>query len=215
MTGEWAIGLVGGLTVVRDGRLLDDPAVGSRKARTVLARLAVDAPAAVPADRLIEAVWPAGAPRAPAENLATMVSRLRSALGPSAVVGAPGGYRLGDRAARGVDLVEAAGLLRTARARVDAGEPGPALAAARRVLALLGDGAVLPEAEWAAPARADAARMLRSARHTAAGAALAVLDAGAAVEAATAAVDADPLDETGSRLLMRACQLAGEPARGL
>jgi DNA-binding SARP family transcriptional activator/tetratricopeptide (TPR) repeat protein len=212
--GEWAIGLVGALTVVRDGRVLDDAAVGSRKARTVLARLAVDAPAAVPADRLIEAAWPAGAPRAPAENLATMVSRLRSALGPAVVVGVPGGYRLGDRAARGVDLVEAGALLRTARARLP-GEPGPALAAARRVLALLGDGAVLPDADWAAPARTTATRMLRSARHAAADAALAVLDAGAAVEAATAAVDADPLDETGSRLLMRAHQLAGEPARGL
>ncbi|HST64408.1 MAG TPA: transcriptional regulator, partial [Mycobacteriales bacterium] len=163
--GEWAIGLVGGLSVVRDGRPLPAAAVGSRKARTVLARLAVDAPAAVPADRLVEAAWPAGPPRAPAENLATLVSRLRAALGAAVVVGGPGGYRLGDRV--GVDLVEAAALLRAARARLDAGEPGPALAAARRVLALLGDGAVLPDADWAAPARTAAARLLRSARHAA------------------------------------------------
>jgi DNA-binding SARP family transcriptional activator len=216
--GEWEIRLVGPLSVARDGRQLADAAVGSRKARTVLALLAVDSPAAVPVDRLIDAVWPTGPPRGPAENLATMVSRLRAALDPAVVVSVPGGYRLGDGAARGVDLVEAAALLRTARARTEAAEPAPALAAARRALELLGDGAVLtdqPDAEWATPARAEAARLLRAARHGAATAALALLDAETAAAAATAAVEADPLDETGSRLLMRAYQLAAEPARAL
>ena len=190
--------------------------VGSRKARTVLALLAVDAPAAVPVDRLVEAVWPAGPPRSPAENVATMVSRLRAALDPSVVVSVPGGYRLGD--ALGVDLAEAAALLRAAQGRAADGEPAPALAAARRALDVLGPGAVLldhPGAEWAAAAGAEAARLLRTARHAGAAAALSLADPATAASLAAAAVAADPLDEAGSRLLMRAHQLAGEPARGL
>ena len=210
--------LVGPLTVVRDGRVLTDAEVGSRKARTLLALLAVDRPGTVPVDRVVEALWPDGPPLQPAGNVATLVSRLRAALGPGAVAGSRTGYRLGDALSDGVDLDEAARLVRVARDRAAAGEPALALTAARRALGLLGVGAVLtdqPYADWAEACRADAVRLLRQARLAAAAAALEVADAGTAVSVATAAVDADPLDEAGSRLLMRAHLSAGEPARGL
>lgn len=211
MGGGVEVRLAGSFAVVRDGRPLPDREVGSRKARTLLAVLATARPAGVPVDRLVAALWPDGPPRNPVENVATLVSRLRAALGPATVAAVPGGYRLGDVA---VDLDRAEALVRTARA----GEPGPALAAARAAVDLLGTGEALPEhpdAEWATPARASAVRLLRAARHLAAEAALALPDPAAAVAAAQAAVDADPLDEAGTRLLLRAHQLAGEPARGL
>ena len=217
-TGGWALRLVGPLTVVRAGRPLPAAEVGSRKARSLLAVLAVHRDAVLSADRLVAALWPDQPPLRPADNVATLVSRLRGALGPDAVAGGRSGYRLGGLLAGGVDLDEAARLVRTARDRATGGEPALALAAARRAVALLGGGEVLagePDADWVRPARLDAERLLRTARHLAAAAALDVGEPAAAVPPARAATDADPLDEPAARLLMRAHLAAGEPARGL
>jgi DNA-binding SARP family transcriptional activator len=55
------------------------------------------------------AVWRDTPPQRPADNVATLVSRLRSALGPDAIVGGRAGYRLGERLR--IDLHEAAAML--------------------------------------------------------------------------------------------------------
>jgi DNA-binding SARP family transcriptional activator len=208
--------LVGGLAVYRGDRPQPATQVGSRKARTLLALLAVERGRVVSVDQVVEAVWGEAPPRRPADNVSTLVSRLRAALGPDMVVGDRAGYRLGP--ALRVDLYEAAAMVTEAEARLAGGEPARALVAAGRAVELLGGGAVLadqPDATWAEPARARHGELLRRARHSTAQAALRTGDPAAAVAAAAAAVTADPFDEPACRALMQAYAAAGEPARAL
>lgn len=208
--------LVGPFTVYRAGRLVPARDVGSRKARTLLALLAVERGRLVGMDRIVEALWPDDRPRHPAENVATLVSRLRTVLGRDTVIGGRPGYRLGGAVA--TDVRDAGALVSEAESRLATGEPSLALVAAEQTLHLLGDDVVLadePDAPWAEPARAQYSDLLCRARHTAAEAALRTGDLPAATSAADAAVSADPLDEVGYRLLMRAYDAAGEPARAL
>jgi DNA-binding SARP family transcriptional activator len=221
---EVLLRVVGPFSVHRAGREQARAEVGSRKARTLLALLAVHRPRLVPVDQVVEALWAQAPPRHPVRNVATLVSRLRAALGPDVVVGDGSGYRLGD--APRVDLYQADAILARAEARLAGHEPardpdrdpGRALAAAVTALRLL-DGAVLladhPCAAWAEPARIQHRQLLRRARLTTAAAALRCGDFHTARSTAQAAIEADPLDETAHRTLMTACDTAGEPAQAL
>jgi DNA-binding SARP family transcriptional activator len=64
----------------RDCRL--DP--GTPKQRTVLALLLIEVGQSVSAERLVDELWPAGAPRSAVANVSTYVSRLRKLLNPAA-----------------------------------------------------------------------------------------------------------------------------------
>ncbi|MEU4230570.1 AAA family ATPase [Nonomuraea sp. NPDC026600] len=208
------IRLVGSFAVERDGLR---GTVGGR-ARTLLKLLAVERGHAVPTDRVVEALWGDRPPKRPAENVATLVSRLRRTLGPQAVTGGRRCYRLGEPPAVSVDLDEATALIAEAEGRLAVDEAAVAVAAATRAIQLLDGGAVLDgefDAPWAAAARGEAAGLLRQARHAAATAALRIAEPGRARRAAEAAVAADPFDEAAQRLLMRAHTAAGEPARAL
>jgi DNA-binding SARP family transcriptional activator len=208
--------LVSSLAIRHAGRWLAGREVGSRKARTLLALLAVRRGRTVAVDTIVDVLWEATPPRQPGANVATLVSRLRATLGAHTIMGGRTGYRLGETV--GTDLHLAATLVARAQARLAAGEPSVALATARQALGLLGVDEVLadePDATWAMPARASHADLQRRARHTAAAAALDTGDLPAAVTVARAAATADPLDETACRLLMRAYQAAGEPASAL
>jgi DNA-binding SARP family transcriptional activator len=207
---------VGVFAVVRSNPPLTIAQVGSRKARILLALLAVERGRLVPVDRAIEAVWGDDAPRNPIENVATLVSRLRAALGPEAIWGGRAGYRLGQ--AFRVDLYEAATMVTEAETRLARAEPILAMVAAKRAVELLGGGPVLadePDATWAEPARTRHVELLRRARLTMADAALRTGDTRLAVAAAETATVADPLDEPAYRTLMQAYHAAGEPARAL
>ncbi len=207
--------LVGRLRVVVDGRELSVREVGTRKARLLLQRLAAAHGDALPVDALVDAVWGDEPPGAPADNLATLVSRLRSALGPQVVVGDRNGWRLGP--AVRVDLDAATSLLAQAEAAAGRGEPAVAAAAALAAVRHL-TGEVLgevPTAAWADDVREHAAAALRRARRTAATASLDAGDPGTAVEVAGEAVRADPYDEASVRVLMQALRASGEPARAL
>ncbi|MBA2894509.1 ATP-binding protein [Nonomuraea soli] len=208
--------LVGPLAVRRGDRILPAGAVGSRQARTLLALLAVRHGQVVPADTLADAVWGGAQPPRPARNLATLVSRLRTALGAAVIEGGSGGYRLG--ASVEVDLTVAAGRIAEAEERLTGRELALALAAARAASGLLDGPGVLadrPDVWWAEPARAAHEALLRRARHLAAEAALRAGNSAAAVSAAGEAMRADPLDESACRLLMRAHDGAGEAGRAL
>jgi DNA-binding SARP family transcriptional activator len=210
--------LVGAFAVVRDGTELGGAAVGSRKARALLKLLAVERTHVVSVERIIDALWPDGPPARPAENVASLVSRLRQSCGAAAIAGGREGYRLGAAPAVSVDLDDADQLVEEAQRRVDAGEPALALAAAGRALDLLSAGPVLadePYADWAAPGRQEAATLLRRGRHLVARAALATGEAGPAQAAAEAAIAADPYDEVAHRDLMAALHAAGETGRAL
>jgi DNA-binding SARP family transcriptional activator len=204
------------LSVLKGGRPWPAAEVGSRKARTTLAFLAVRSDRFAAVDEIIEALWSDHPPQGASANVATLVSRLRSVLGRSSIVGEGGRYRLGDDVA--VDLYDATALLSRAEARLRAKDGPTALHTAQQVIAMLGDGIVLPEypdAAWAASARPVPVGLMRRARLVIAEAALLAGDTLAAREVAEQAVAEDPLDEPAYRALMCAHAVAGEPVRAL
>ncbi len=90
--GSVRIGILGPLDVRDDaGRPVE---VAGRRLRTLLIRLALDPGRAVPAETLIDDLWPEAPPAGAANALQSLVSRLRAALGPAAVESGQGGYRL-------------------------------------------------------------------------------------------------------------------------
>jgi DNA-binding SARP family transcriptional activator len=209
-----SVRLVGSFAVFRGGSA-EPVRPGSRKARRLLALLAVQRDRLVPLERIVDALWPATPPRRPGPDVATLVSRLRAALGGDAIRSDRGGYRLGEAPFVVVDLDEAAVAIELC-ARL-AGSPD-APVAGHRALALLATGSVLldePDADWVREARTRYERLLRDARHAAATAALHAGDAGVAREIAEAAIREDHLDEGAHRLLMAALQAVGEPAQAL
>ncbi|MEP6761149.1 MAG: AAA family ATPase [Sporichthyaceae bacterium] len=188
----------------------------SRKARTLLKLLAVERGHLVSTDRIVEVLWPDGAPTRPVENLATLVSRLRSWLGQAVVEGGREGYRLGPDAE--VDLARAEWLTERAEQALTDGHSGVALVPAEQACKLLTRGAVLedePYVAWAEPARRAQLALLRRARLAYVQAALSAGELQQAVATAESGVADDPLDEEMTRQLMTAYRDAGEPARAL
>ena len=215
--GAW-LSLVGSFAAARDGQPVPAADLGGRKARLLLKLLAVERGMTVPAGRITEVLWGDAPPGGPAGNVATLVSRLRRALGDGVIQGGRPGYRLGAAPAVRVDLDEASRWSIEAARRLAAAEPALAVTAASRAHDLLRAGLVLedePDADWAQPAREEQASQLREVRLLLAEA---WLGTGAPAEAeaiATAAVAADPYDERSRRALMRAHAAAGEPSRAL
>jgi DNA-binding SARP family transcriptional activator/tetratricopeptide (TPR) repeat protein len=213
--------LVGPLDVRRHGAdAASAPAtgLGSRKARRLLALLAASHGQLIPTARIVDALWPDGPPRRPAQDVATLVSRLRGALGPGVIIGGREGYRLGGPPDVSVDIDEAARLTAECRRQLAADAPVLAATAGRRVLELLAGDVVLadePDTEWVRVARDEQASLLRDARHATSAAELAAGDLVAARRAAEAAVRDDPFDEAAVRLLMSAAVAAGEPGQAL
>jgi DNA-binding SARP family transcriptional activator len=209
--------LLGPFGVVRRGCPLPLAEVGNRQARRLLALLAIQPGRLVAVNRIVEVLWADGVPRHPVANVATLVSRLRAALGGGIVRGdRRGGYRLG--AGVRVDLHHAADLVVRAEALLGAGETARALVTGRLGLAALEESPVLTDerdSEWVQPARRLQDHMLRRARHVVANAALAAGDPGGAVLAAEAAVAADPFDEAAHRILISAHHARGDTVSAL
>jgi len=171
--------LAGEFGVARDGTELPDGQIGSRKSRTLLKLLAVERPALVPVDRIVEVLWDAKPPAAAEQNVATLVSRLRAVLGTGVIQGGRQGYRLAVGRGVGVDLDAAARYCDHAERTVRTAA-AVAQAAAERAIRLLSAGTALaeePHAAWADPAREELRRLLRRGRLTAAQAALGTGDA--------------------------------------
>ena len=207
--------IVGAFEVRRGDHTAPGHDVGSRKARTLLAMLAVEPHRLTGVDPIAEALW-TEPPRRPVQDVATIVSRLRALLGRQTVTGGRTGYRLGEGVR--VDLYDAVGHVETAARLLRAGDDPPALAAAERALPLLESGGVLddmPVADWAEPARQLHTVSLRRVRHVIAEAALRTADLDLALRVATAARRADPFDEAACRLAMRVHVAAAEPARAV
>ncbi|MFC4585733.1 AfsR/SARP family transcriptional regulator [Sphaerisporangium corydalis] len=216
MSTRLRLNLVGTFTVSQDGRTWPATKVGSRKARRILALLAVERGRLVSLHRVVEALWDQAPPRRSAENVATLVSRLRTTLDPEVIAGGRTGYRLGP--AVGVDVYQAGDLVTRAERMLSGHQPVSAASAARRAVDLLTTAEVLedePDALWAEPARRLQGDLLRRARHAAAEAALRTGDLTSAQAAGEAALRTDPLDEIACRLVMRAHTKAGDTARAL
>jgi DNA-binding SARP family transcriptional activator len=209
--------LAGTFRVVRDGVQLTDGEIGSRKSRTLLKLLAVERPALVTVDRIVEILWPDERPASPEQNVAIMVSRLRAVLGAELIQGGRGGYRLAAGPGLVVDLDVAAGFCEQAEGKLGTAA-AVALAAAERAYELLSAGTAIgdePYADWADPARDQVRELLRRVRLAAAEASLATGDPRRAAGYAEAAVAADPLDEAAHRWYMSAAAAAGEQAKAL
>ena len=201
--------LLGGFAV--DG--VEEKALGTRKARVLLKRLAVATGRPVPADELTAAVWPDGAPKQPADQVSVLVSRLRGVLGAHRLPRSDAGYSL---VADWIDVVELEDRVAELEERLRSGEVASALAAAHAALALTW-GELLPEedGDWVTAARPAVERLVARARLLAGEAALTAGEFGAARAAAQSVIEGDPYDEAALRLVMRADALAGRPGSAL
>jgi DNA-binding SARP family transcriptional activator len=203
--------LLGGLDI--EG--LDERTIGSRKARTLVRVLALSRGAPVMADAVVEALWPGDdVPAKPIEQIGVLVSRLRAVLGSDRLTRSDAGWAL---TVDWLDIIELEDRVEEASARLAAGSPTAARAAARAALALVrGDFlADEPDPVWAEADRSAVGRIVARARVVAAEAALAAGDPGDAAAVAEGALDHDPYDEAALRTLMRAHAAAGRPASAL
>jgi len=192
---------------------LEPQAFGSRKARLVLHMLALGGGQAVTAGVLIDALWTTAPPGRPEDQLAVLVSRLRSVLGRERIEHRDHGYLLH---CDWLDATELAGLTGEMDSRRDAGYVIGAVAAARVALSLIrGDGPQPLPGEWAQLRLAELERLIGRARLAAASALLEGGDWIAATDAAAAAAERDPYDEAALRLLLRAHVLGGRVASAL
>lgn len=130
--------LLGPFDVLVDGRSAQ---LGGAKQRALLAILAIHANERVPADRLIDELWPEQAPKSAVNTLQGYVSRLRKALDPDGsngteptIVFRPGGYVLTARPEQ-IDSHRFERFVAEAEARAAAGD---ATAAARLLREALG-----------------------------------------------------------------------------
>ena len=192
---------------------IEPQSLGSRKARLTLHLLALAGGQVVSSAALADALWGDTPPAKPDDQLAVLVSRLRSVLGRDRIEHRDHGYLL---RCDWLDAAELAGLTEEIDRRRGAGHMMGAAAAARVALSLIrGDGPVPLPGEWAQLKRADLERLIRHARQVAA---TALLDAGdwmAAADAASTALERDPYDEAALRVLLRAQVMGGRVAAAL
>ena len=192
---------------------IEPQALGSRKARLALQLIALGGGQAVPAGVLIDALWDTAPPARPEDQLAVLMSRLRSVLGRDRIEHRDQGYLL---RCDWLDATELAVLTREVEARREAGHVMGAVAAARVALSLIrGDGPRPLPGEWAQLRQAELERLIGRARLVAATALLEAGDWMAAADAASAAAERDPYDEAALRVLLRAHVLGGRVAGAL
>ena len=192
---------------------IEPQALGSRKARLALQLIALGAGQAVPAGVLIDALWDTVPPSRPEDQLAVLMSRLRTVLGRDRIEHRDQGYLLH---CDWLDATELAVLTREVEARREAGHVMGAVAAARVALSLIrGDGPQPLPGEWAQLRQAELSRLTGRARLVAAAALLGAGDWMAAADAAAAAAERDPYDEAALRLLLRAHVMGGRVAGAL
>jgi DNA-binding SARP family transcriptional activator len=191
-----------------------DPAgLGSRKARTFLAALAAAGGQPVATDELVELLWEGRPPARPADQVSVLASRLRRALGTERIVRSGAGYALH---ADWIDVVELEERVAEAEARMAAGSPTAARAAASAAAELVrGRLAAEENALWFDDRRLVVERVVARARSLLADAALAAGDPATAVAAASLVLDADPYDEVALRTLMRGHVALGRSAAAL
>ncbi len=192
---------------------IEPQAFGSRKARLALQLIALGAGQAVPAGVLIDALWDTSPPARPEDQLAVLMSRLRTVLGRDRIEHRDQGYLLH---CDWLDATELAVLTREVEARREAGHAMAAVAPARVALSLIrGDGPQPLPGEWAQLRQAELGRLAGRARLVGATALLEAGDWMTAADAAAAAAERDPYDEAALRLLLRAHVMGGRVAGAL
>ncbi len=192
---------------------IEPQALGSRKARLALQLLAMAEGQAVSPGVLIDTLWDTAPPARPEEQLAVLMSRLRSVLGRDRIEHRDRGYLLH---CDWLDATELAMLTGEVESRRAAGNVMGAVAAARVALSLIrGEGPQPLPGEWAQLRQAELERLIGRARLVAATALLEAGDWMAASDAASAATERDPYDEAALRVLLRAYVMGGRVAGAL
>ena len=192
---------------------IEPQALGSKKARLALQLLAMAAGQAVSCDVLIDSLWGDAPPARPEDQLAVLMSRLRSVLGRDRIEHRDAGYLL---RCDWLDATELAVLTGEVESRREAGYAMGAVAASRVALSLIrGDGPQLLSGEWAQLKHAELERLISRGRLIAATALLEAGDWLAAADAAAASTERDPYDEAALRVLLRAYVTGGRVAGAL
>lgn len=196
-----------------NGEVVDPRAWRTAKTRDLVQLLAV-AGKPVPADRLVDVLWPGAEPARGRGSLRTAASQVRHVLGEGCLV------RRGDAldlAGVWVDAASFASRAATARHRLATGDTSGGLAAAWEAV-LLYSGDLCEDAayaDWVVDDRDRLRRLLRQLLLDAGRAALTVGWLRDAVELGHQALDADPYAERAYRLLMRAYAGLGENGQAL
>ena len=210
--------LLGGFSVRRGGEEVPPGAFGGRLSRTLVRLLATQRGAFVPADVLVEALWPGRPPADPAANLRILVNRARRALGdPPLILTGSGGYALRGDEHCTVDAEVFLAGVEAGRDALRGGRPADALRRFRGALELW-RGDPLPEDlydDWAQPYRRNLIRARLEGLEGGASAALALGDPPQALDLAEQAVALEPLRESAHLLVVRALASSGDAAGAL
>jgi len=210
------IQLCGTLTVEIDGERVES-ALPGRQGRLLLAYLVVNRGRPVRRDELIDVLWEEHPPNAPDAGLASLLTRLRHALGRDAVP-ARGRLSLQLPDDAWVDVEAARAAAREAEAALRAGEPRRALGRAEVALELTELG-FLPELEgrWVDDRRTDLEDLRSEALEAVARAALALGadELAAAERAGSELIERQPYRESGYAALMEAFARRGNVAEAL
>ena len=205
--------MLGEILIGADGRTLSGQALGGRRARVVLAVLALaDGP--VSAERLASALWGEELPPTWPVAVRGVISGLRTAIttefGDDDVIQTvPTGYRLASRIE--VDARDGAKTLHRATDLASHGRPAAALELAGALADAAGDHLLPGEsAAWLDPHRAEVDRVALGAAEVAAAAAAELADHRRAAAVAAAAVERFPMDERVHRLLIKALATGGD-----
>jgi pentatricopeptide repeat protein len=210
------IQLCGGLTVEIDGERVES-ALPGRQGRLLLAYLVLNRGRPVRRDELIDVLWEDHPPNAPDAGLASLLTRLRQALGRDAV---PARGRLSLQLAPDawVDVEAARAAARDAESALRAGEPRRALGRAEAALELTELG-FLPELEsrWIDDRRTELDELRSEALEAVARAALSLgaEELGAAERAGEELIERQPYRESGYAALMEAYARRGNVAEAL
>ena len=135
MAGKVEFGLLGPLRVCHDGKMVP---ISPGRQRALLAALLLGRGQLMPAQDLLDVLWPAGPPRSALASLQNFVCRLRIALGEpgrTRLLTQPGGYLLNAGPAE-LDVSRFETLLLGARQAVRAGAWEQAAAQAQEALSL-------------------------------------------------------------------------------
>ncbi|HEY2258680.1 MAG TPA: AAA family ATPase [Solirubrobacteraceae bacterium] len=210
------IQLCGRLSVELDGIELAG-ALRGKQVPLLLAYLVLSRDRTVGREELIGALWPDNAPRSQDAALRTLLSRLRSALGPTVLVGREElALELPEPA--WVDIEAALHEIGRAREALEQGDARSAWALAQVPLNIAGRG-LLPgaQAPWIEPRRRELGDLRLQALEVIgrAGLSLGGTQLGSVERAARTLIESEPYRESGYVLLIQALQLQGNVAEGL
>jgi DNA-binding SARP family transcriptional activator len=210
------IQLCGRLSVEIDGVELAASLRG-RQVPLLLAYLVLNRERAIGREELIGSLWPDNAPRSQDAALRTLLSRLRSALGSSVLVGRDE-LVLELPQPTWVDVEAASHEIARARQALDRGDARSAWALAQVPLNIASRG-LLPgaQAPWIESRRRELGDLRLQALEVigSAGLSLGGTQLGSAERASRTLIESEPYRESGYVLLMQALQLQGNVAEGL